>query len=132
MIKFDMRTESIVKLKTPNYNDDIVTHGMGLFAPSPESEVIYIHLVNHKKHPQSCISIFSHTIGTDTMEHIEDNCDRLIVEPNDVAPVGPKSFYVTNMHAYNPHGRSGFDAVMRYVEDHFGSWSWTDLVYWLV
>lgn len=97
VIKYDLRTDKIVRLKTPNYNDDIVTHGMGLFVPSPESDTIYIHLVNHKKHPQSCISIFSHKLGTDTMEHLEDNCDRLIVEPNDVAPTGPRSFYVTNV-----------------------------------
>ncbi|KAI9033490.1 hypothetical protein DFJ74DRAFT_652630 [Hyaloraphidium curvatum] len=131
VIKYDLKTDVVTKLKVVGYDCDtcdIVTHGMGLWS-EPGSDEIYIHLVNHKPHPQSCISIFKHTIGSEEMHFVEDNCDRLIVEPNDVTPTGPRSFFVTNMHAYNPHGYAGFDAVMRYIEDNFGSWEWTDVVY---
>ncbi|ORZ36648.1 hypothetical protein BCR44DRAFT_1432324 [Catenaria anguillulae PL171] len=52
--------------------------------------------VNHRK-GGSCVELFDHRVGTDELIHKETVCDPLIYNPNDVALVSPRSFYVTNM-----------------------------------
>lgn len=56
--------------------------GFGLWSSPKDPNTVYIHLINHKTHPQSCVTIFKHTIGTDFMNFVEDNCDPMIVSPN--------------------------------------------------
>ncbi|KAI9003836.1 hypothetical protein DFJ74DRAFT_693852 [Hyaloraphidium curvatum] len=129
VVTYNMETNKVQRLKTPGYNGELNFHGMGIwYAPDKQNEV-YIFLVNHKSEPQSCITIFKHTIGTDSMEFFHENCDPLIVSPNDVAPTGPKSFYMANAHRFNDHGRGGLQGFLARIENELGQWQWTNVIY---
>ena len=56
---------------------------------------VYIAAVNHKR-SGSVIELFKHKVGSTLLTHMKTIKDEKIIKPNDVALVGPDSFYVTN------------------------------------
>jgi len=77
--------------------------------------------VNHIR-GGSCITIYEHKLGTNKLTLIKNVCHSKILTPNDVAPVGPLQFYITNDHKY----RTG---VGRHIEHAYGPWSFHEVVY---
>jgi hypothetical protein len=63
------------------------------------------------------------------MEHVEDNCDKMIVSPNDCTPTGPTSFYMANAHRFNSHGRGGIQEFLVRVEGDLGLWKFTNVIH---
>jgi hypothetical protein len=63
------------------------------------------------------------------MEHVEDNCDSMIISPNDVTPTGPTSFYMANAHRFNSHGRGGIQEFLVRVEGELGLWKFTNVIH---
>ncbi|KAJ1344755.1 hypothetical protein BSLG_000276 [Batrachochytrium salamandrivorans] len=95
------QTETAIKLEIDSnvltITDGFAPHGMGIFEDPSDPSTIYIHAVNHRRAGGSCIEIFKHTLGAPNLHHIETASNpAMLYHPNDVQPVGPRSFYASN------------------------------------
>jgi arylesterase/paraoxonase len=76
-------------------------HGIGLYLPGEGTPSLFV--VNHRSDGQF-IEIFD--IRNQTLSHRASISGKLMNSPNDVIPVGPNTFYVTNDHgSTSPFGR---------------------------
>ncbi|KAH6575264.1 hypothetical protein BASA50_006887 [Batrachochytrium salamandrivorans] len=101
IVAFDPKTETAIKLEIDSnvltITDGFAPHGMGIFEDPSDPSTIYIHAVNHRRAGGSCIEIFKHTLGAPNLHHIETASNpAMLYHPNDVQPVGPRSFYASN------------------------------------
>ena len=78
---------------TRNFEKEFHPHGIGLYAAP--SGTTYVFVVNHVGGKQY-IEIFE--LAGDRLHHKETVSGPLMSSPNDVLPVGPRKFYVTNDH----------------------------------
>lgn len=93
---------------TPTPPPGFHPHGIGLLARTGEPDLLFV--VNHpfaaaltgNKHdaPVHTIEVFERR--GEALHHLRTISDPALISPNDVAPVGPDQFYVTN-----DHGSSG-------------------------
>ena len=80
---------------------DFHPHGIGLFVEPGGRTLLFA--VNHREDGPA-VEIFE--VAGDALLHRESIADPLLVSPNDVYAVGPRSFYVTNDHgSRTPRGR---------------------------
>lgn len=87
-----------VRVPVEGFTTPLRLHGMGLLIlPSGERRLF---LVQHGVGQES-IEIFR--IDGAVARHVRSVIDKSFISPNDVAPVGAESFYVTNDHGRPPH-----------------------------
>ncbi|MEW6264379.1 MAG: SMP-30/gluconolactonase/LRE family protein [Thermodesulfobacteriota bacterium] len=80
---------------TADFKKGFFPHGLGLYAAPDGKTSLFV--VNHQ--PQgSRIEVFDYQAGR--LVHRRTVTDPLLHSPNDVTPVGPDRFYVTNDHGY--------------------------------
>ena len=81
-------------------------HGLGLWV-DPETEARRLFVVNHgAEYRDSRIEIFR-IEDNNRLTHLETIRDPAITRPNDVAPIGPRQFFVTNdLGGWTPFWRS--------------------------
>lgn len=79
---------------------DFHPHGMGLFTGEDGERRLFV--VNHRG-TGDVIEIFR--VNGQRLEHVDSAYGPLLRRGNDVVPVGPRSFYVTNSHT--AQGRGG-------------------------
>ncbi|KAJ3204013.1 hypothetical protein HDU67_009815 [Dinochytrium kinnereticum] len=96
--KLDLKTNEFTKLDLDGVS--LTTHGIGLWWDPETPEDVIMNLVNHQPGGSS-IEIFEHSIGSNSLKHLETFKDPVILKsPNSVQPVGRKSFYATNDKKY--------------------------------
>ncbi|ORY86963.1 hypothetical protein BCR37DRAFT_343068 [Protomyces lactucae-debilis] len=97
---WNLNTDKIQELSTPNFKGDYVSHGIDVVSTNPKEVAFYA--VNHLG-SGSVIEKFTLKLGSKTMEHIKTFDDQEFVNtPNDVyvADVADDLFYVTNDHRF--------------------------------
>lgn len=95
---------------TPDEPRDFSPHGIGLYkAPTGETSLF---VVNHPGGTGQLVEIFDLTSPT-TLVHRTTISDTGFVSLNDVAPVGPRQFYVTNDHAHVGGFRQAVEDYLR-------------------
>ncbi|KAI9175754.1 hypothetical protein H9P43_006118 [Blastocladiella emersonii ATCC 22665] len=82
-------------LGTPGIGAGLSLHGLAVHDGLKPNKVV-VAAVNHRRAGGSCVELFDHRTGTDELIHFETVCDPLIYNPNDIAMVSRRSFYVTN------------------------------------
>ncbi|KAJ1651632.1 hypothetical protein IWQ61_007851 [Dispira simplex] len=101
--KVNLKTCEYHPLKLANFTGIYRAHGLGIYAEPNQSskttDTVTLMLVNHIL-PNSVVEIFDHKLGSDELVHALTVTDPLINTPNSVAPIGPRSFYVTNDFHY--------------------------------
>jgi arylesterase/paraoxonase len=91
---YDLEAENPVLINlTSDYKEEFHPHGIGLYMA--EDSTVSLFVVNHIKDGHY-IEIFDYT--GDRLVHRESIKGPLMTSPNDVIPVGKRSFYVTNDH----------------------------------
>jgi arylesterase/paraoxonase len=85
--------EPRLKDLTLNFKGEFRPHGIGLLTGEEGSDRLFV--VNHRSNGHF-VEIFEYTGGR--LVHIESISGNLMHSPNDVIPVGPRTFYVTNDH----------------------------------
>lgn len=101
------RPDSAPRNLTPGAGTEFQPHGLGLWL-APEGRRDRLFVVNHPApgsgKPPHVVEAFE--IDGDALVPVAAWSDPdLLVMPNDVAPVGPDRFYLTNTHV-NPKGRA--------------------------
>ncbi|MFQ5707472.1 MAG: strictosidine synthase family protein [bacterium] len=81
---------------TQHFPKDFHPHGISLYLG--ENGQARLFVVNHTHQGMHFIEIFDYV--DDQLIHRESIAGELLHSPNDVAAVGPRSFYVTNDHGY--------------------------------
>ncbi|KNC99823.1 uncharacterized protein SPPG_05197 [Spizellomyces punctatus DAOM BR117] len=118
---YDIKKKSVKRLTLKGFPHELHTHGVGLWQDPADSSSIYLFFINHRP-SGSVVEIFTHELGTDVLNHIETVSHPLILTPNDIVPIGPRTFYVSNDH----HFRKG---AWRVFED-FTRRPWSTIVLW--
>ena len=96
---FNLRAENPVLVNlTSDFKREFHPHGIGLYIA--EDFMVSLFVVNHRKDGHY-IEIFDYMANR--IVHRESIKGPLMTSPNDVIPVGKRSFYVTNDHG-NPTG----------------------------
>lgn len=116
-----MQSESLQRLTLNNFKGELRTHGLSIWENPTDSSLIYLFFVNHRR-GGSVIEIFTHTLGTTVLDHVETAAHPLIRTPNNLVPIGPRTFYTSNDHRH----RKGF---WRVIEE-FGRMPWGNVVLW--
>ncbi|CAK7203348.1 hypothetical protein SEUCBS139899_006081 [Sporothrix eucalyptigena] len=116
LFKHDIVSGKTTELQIKGIDGDFVTHGIDIWSSPTDPSTIHIFAVRHTRQGDS-ISIFSHTLGTDTVALLKDVKHPNIKTANGVAATGPLSFYLTNDHYF-------FFDPWRNLEEKFGPWSW--------
>ncbi len=94
IFSYDLRAGAAVPVNlTPDADEDFRPHGISLFAGQDGQDTLFV--VNHQGGTHR-IDIFDLRNGE--LAPRESITSPLLVSPNDVAAVGPRSFYVTNDH----------------------------------
>ncbi|KAI9097023.1 hypothetical protein DFS34DRAFT_132610 [Phlyctochytrium arcticum] len=120
---YNPKTRKSTLMTLDNFTGPLFTHGIKLYADPKDPKMIYLYLVNHLP-SGSVIEIFSHQVGgSNSLTHIETVRDPLIKTPNNIAPIGPRTFFVSNDHGF-PHA-----GLLRSIED-FGQMAWANIVLW--
>ncbi len=78
-------------------------HGLSLYRGPGGRRLLFV--INHQKE-RNTVEVF--LIGEKGLRHLETISDDLLISPNDIAAVGPRSFYFTNDHG----SRSEFGRTM--------------------
>ena len=78
---------------TANFAQEFHPHGIGLFMPQEGTSSLFV--VNHRQEGHF-VEIFDYR--GNKLLHRESVHGALMHSPNDVVPVGPRTFYVTNDH----------------------------------
>lgn len=107
---------------TPDAPADFRPHGISLY-DGPEGMRLFV--INHPGDGAQPIEIFdvAYDGGTPTLEFAESITDPLLISPNDLVAVGPRSFYAGN--DFSTRDRGGLD----YQLELFGRLNRTTLVY---
>ncbi|KAG0312430.1 Serum paraoxonase/arylesterase 2, partial [Podila horticola] len=107
-----------VEIKDLPAGTDRVFHGIDIYEKSPSELVIF--LINHRR-GGSVVEVLEYNIGDDFVTHKETVKHELILTPNDIVALGPRSFYVSNDHKYAK-------GVMREIELGLRK-AWADVIY---
>ncbi|TPX65171.1 arylesterase [Spizellomyces sp. 'palustris'] len=118
---YDIKKKSVKRLTLKGFPHELHTHGVGLWQDPTDSSSIYLFFINHRP-SGSVVEIFTHELGTNVLNHVETVSHPLIITPNDIVALGPRTFYVSNDHHY----RKG---PLRFFED-FTRRPWSTLVLW--
>lgn len=86
-----------VRVPTTGLSAPLRLHGLGLYAPTAGPRRLF--LVNHGDSGES-VEIFEEDAGS--LRHVRSVHDPLFISLNDVAALGPESFYATNDHGRPP------------------------------
>ncbi|KAF9336346.1 hypothetical protein BG006_008966 [Podila minutissima] len=111
-------TYKSVEIKDLPAGTDRAFHGIDLFEKSPSELVIF--LINHRR-GGSVIEVLEYKVGDDFVTHKETVKHELILTPNDIVALGPRSFYVSNDHMYAK-------GVMREIELNLRR-AWANVIY---
>jgi len=120
---YDFATTSFEPLPVRNYNDPhFHPHGLGLWTNSDPAKLF---VVNHGK--SDAVSIFD--IVEENGRPVALSLAETLTNPlftgiNDIVPVGPSSFYVSNMLHYHPKR----EQFMNFIEG-FTAAPWSDVVF---
>ncbi|MCS7085903.1 MAG: hypothetical protein RMM53_04935 [Bacteroidia bacterium] len=87
---------------------DFHPHGIGF---ARFGERAYLHVVNHRKAGKHFVEIFEW--DGQRLVHLASIASPLIHHPNDVFPVGPTSFFVSNDHGAKTIVGRGIEEVLR-------------------
>ncbi len=87
------RPEPVLAPLTTDFDLDFHPHGIGLYAPSPDS--VWLFVVNHRSDGHY-IEVFRFT--GERLVHLRSVSGALMHSPNDVIPIDSLRFYVTNDH----------------------------------
>lgn len=91
---YDLKSDAAAPVDlTPDADEDFRPHGISLFAGRDGKDVLFV--VNHQGGAHR-IEVFDLRDGV--LAHRESIASPLLVSPNDLAAVGPDTFYVTNDH----------------------------------
>lgn len=91
---FDLSSNSPTPINlTEDLDLEFHPHGIGLYLPAEGNALLYV--VNHREEGHF-IEIFD--VHGQRLSHRKSISDDLMHSPNDVIPVGPNAFYVTNDH----------------------------------
>ncbi len=93
---------------TPDLVFDFHPLGLGLY--TPDDTTTFLFVVNRSLKAGHSVEIFRYAPDS-LLRHVETIRDPLIRSANDVAPVGRRSFYVTNDHRFT-------GGLMKSVEDY--------------
>ncbi len=93
---------------TPDPEFDFHPLGLGLY--TPDDTTTFLFVVNRSRKAGHSVEIFRY-VPDSVLRHVETIRDPLIRSANDVAPVGRRSFYVTNDHRFT-------GGLMKSVEDY--------------
>jgi hypothetical protein len=110
--KMNLKTKKVDKLERIGYNGDSILHGLGEYVFKDDPSKINLFFVNHIRNT-SCVQIYEHKIGTTQMKLLKNVCHPLILCPNDVTPVGPLEFYMTNAQRFKT-------GIKRKIENKYG------------
>lgn len=93
---YDLKSDAAAPVNlTPDADEDFRPHGISLYAGQEGKDVLFV--VNHQGGAHR-IDVFDLRDGV--LIHRETIASPLLVSPNDVAAVGPETFYVTNDHGF--------------------------------
>ena len=95
LVRLDLNTHAVTQLQFANFKDHFVPHGVGFIASPDDSNLVYIHAVNHHING-SRIEMFEYRLGDTLMTHYKTVASELLPNPNDVLPLSRDSFYATN------------------------------------
>jgi len=119
VFRYDLDTKTIEEIEMIG-EGDFVNHGMAVY-PLPDPNKVHLFMVSHGKN-HSVVNIFVHDIRETKANLLRTVKWKFLVEPNDITPTGPFSFYASNDHKY----RGG---VGRWIEDKWFPWRWSGVVY---
>ncbi|KAG0350477.1 hypothetical protein BG005_010009 [Podila minutissima] len=111
-------TYKSVEIKNLPAGTDRAFHGIDFFEKSPSELVIF--LINHRR-GGSVVEVLEYKVGDDFITHKETVKHELILTPNDIVALGPRSFYVSNDHMYAK-------GVMREIEVNLRR-AWANVIY---
>ena len=106
ILAYDLETRALVDV-TPEEPAVFRPHGIAIYQ---DRAALLLFVVNHRDE-RSTIEILEYNGAR--LSHRETIADPLLISPNDLVAVGPRSFYVTN-----DHGAAGGWKVV--LEDFFG------------
>lgn len=98
-----------VEIKGLPASTDRALHGLDFYEKSPSELVFFV--INHRR-GGSVVEVLEYQIGDDFVQYKETVKHELILTPNDIVAMGPRSFYVSNDHKYAK-------GVMRAIERMF-------------
>ncbi|MDY6854786.1 MAG: SMP-30/gluconolactonase/LRE family protein [Thermodesulfobacteriota bacterium] len=91
---FDLTAEHLQLIDlTADFEQEFHPHGIGLFVGQDGNSSLFV--VNHRKDDHS-VEIFAYK--DKKLTHRMSICGQLMHSPNDIIPIGPRAFYVTNDH----------------------------------
>ncbi|TFK47136.1 paraoxonase 2 [Heliocybe sulcata] len=122
LFKYDIKRKETTELRLIGLEGDFISHGIDIYTFTNDPSKVHIFAVNHARGGDS-ISIFSHHLGTDSVELVKDVKHPAIYNANGVAATGPLDFYITNDHYFTAN-----NLILRKLEDEYGSWTWTSNV----
>ncbi|KAJ3107636.1 Serum paraoxonase/arylesterase 1 [Phlyctochytrium planicorne] len=116
-----MQTNTITPLEIVGFPSNLSTLGIGIWWDHENPTNVILNVINHHIEG-SRVEIFEHEIGTNSIHHVDTfQSPDLLPCPNDIQPVGKRSFYVTNDHRF----ASG---ALRIMEDAVAR-PWTHVLY---
>ncbi|KZT25048.1 paraoxonase 2 [Neolentinus lepideus HHB14362 ss-1] len=118
LFKYDIKRKETTKLRVIGLDGDFITHGIDVYSFPDEPSKIHIFAVNHARDGDT-IAIFSHVLGSDSVELVKNVRHPGIYNANGVAASGPLDFYITNDHYYTSKG-----GLLRKLEETYGPWTW--------
>ncbi|KAG0235522.1 hypothetical protein BGW42_005135 [Actinomortierella wolfii] len=98
---------------------DRAFHGIDVYERSAKELTIFA--INHRR-TGSVIEVIEYYVGETTMKHVETIQHELIVTPNDIVALGPRSFYVSNDHKH-------VSGPLRVVEANLRR-AWANVIYY--
>lgn len=112
MLLLDLNEEEpkpvILKISSGFDIDSFNPHGISLYV-NDKDDSVYIFVVNHPK-ISTTVELFRFQEEEKSLLHLQTIEHELLQSVNDIAAVGPESFYATNDHYFlNPHGRLAED-----------------------
>ncbi|KAI1433351.1 serum paraoxonase/arylesterase family protein [Xylaria sp. CBS 124048] len=135
IVVIDPKTMKSQKLSFDNFDGPFATHGIGLYTPPADQDIVYIYAINHLPNPRwtpgstseekaaSQVELFIHTVGSTTARHIRSIAHPLLRTPNDILGISEHEFLVTNDHYYRDGRMRSVEMLLR------GFVCWTDLVH---
>ncbi|TFK47145.1 paraoxonase 2 [Heliocybe sulcata] len=118
LFKYDIKSKRTTKLRVLGLEGDFITHGIDIYSFPDDPSKVHIFAVNHGRGGDTIV-IFSHALGSDSVELVKNVRHPGIYNANGVAARGPLDFYITNDHHYTSKG-----GILRLLEEKYGPWTW--------
>ncbi|KAI8932342.1 hypothetical protein NX059_010535 [Plenodomus lindquistii] len=123
-MKYDIERNVSMRMQIEGLPEgaDLVLHGFDLRQVEGDPSEIQIFAVNHARQGE-LITIFNHTLGSDTLRFVKSYSHPAIKSPNQVTAAGPSSFFTGNDHYF-------YNGSFREFEVANGPFTWaSDIVY---